>query len=508
MSQDLVTRIKRLAAAVGVLSLFGLIVLVSAWNMVFHYVEPDELLVVISKTGDELAQGELLAKPGQKGPLEDVLGEGRHFITPVLYEVESYKLADLNMVIAPFKIGVVKAKVGKPLPADRILADEGERGIRRTVLPPGRHRLNPRAYEVEIRDATLIKPGYVGFVTRLVGDEPKGKYSGPGEKGILEEVLQPGLYYLNPYEYSVREVEIGVNQISFLDREQISFPSADAFAIRLDATVEWELEPGKVPPVIDEFGARSEIEQKVLIAQSRSIGRLEGSRYGAKDFLLGEGREKIQTAFTTKLEEKCREKYIEVHSAYIRHISIPQNLLEPIRQAVVAQEMEQTAKVQELTRKSAADLEREQQLIEQRRQEVRFETQALIEQIKAEAEREVGQIEAETRRLVAEKQQEIAKLEAQRTELLGTAQAQVKQLLGEAEASRFALKVAAFGGDSDAFARFAFAESLPPQLRIHLVQTGEGTFWTDLQGRGDALWGKLLEDGKAKEPARPAARGR
>ena len=49
--EDLVTRLKRLAAGVGVLAAFVLILLISAWNMVFHYVRPGELLVVISKTG-------------------------------------------------------------------------------------------------------------------------------------------------------------------------------------------------------------------------------------------------------------------------------------------------------------------------------------------------------------------------------------------------------------------------------------------------------------------------
>ncbi len=491
----MMTRVKRVAAGAGVLALFALVLLVSAWKSVFYYVEPDELLVVISKSGDEPPPGQLLADPGQQGPLKEVLGEGRHFIWPVLYEVEKHDLAELNMIIPPFKIGVVRAKVGKPLPAGRILAEEGEKGIRRAILPPGRHRLNPRGYEVKLHDAILIQPGYVGLVTRLVGDAPQAKYAQEGEKGILSEVLQPGLYYLNPFEYRVREVEVGLNQISFLGGDEISFPSKDAFAISLEATVEWELDPSKVAELIDEFGEREEIEQKIIIAQSRSIGRLEGSKYGAKDFLLGEGREKIQHAFTNELEEKCREKYVEVHSAYIRHITIPQNLLEPIRESFVAKEVEQTAKVQELTRKSAALLEREQQLIEQRRQEVHFETKALVAQIEAEATRTVSEIEALTRKLVADKQQEIAKLEAQRTELLGKAQAEVKRLLGEAHASRFALKVQAFGGDSDAFARYAFAEALPPELKIHLVQTGEGTFWTDLSG-GGAVWGKLLDQSR------------
>lgn len=495
--EELVTRLKRVATGVAVLIGFGLVLLISAWNMVFHYVEPGELLLVISKTGDDLPAGQLLAGDGQKGPMREVLGEGRHFVTPVFYEVEKHQLQALNMVIPPLKVGVVRAKVGKQLPAGRILADEGERGIRRKLLPPGRHRLNPYGYEVEIADAVVIQPGFVGFVTRLVGTVPKGRFAVDDEKGILKDVLQPGIYYLNPYEYRVRQVEVGLNQVSFLKDEKITFPSKDAFTIKLDATVEWELEPAKVPLVMDEFGARKEIESKVLVTQSRSIGRLEGSRYGAKDFLLGAGREKIQTAFTQRLVEKCAEKHVAVHSAYIRHITIPENLLVPIRQSFVAKEMELTAQEQERTKKSKAFLEREQRLIEQRRQEVRFETAAMVAKIQAEATKNVGEIQADTRKLVAEKQRAIAKLDAQRTEILGRAKANVVKMLGEARAGLFKMKVSAFGGDSAAFARYAFAKALPKDLQIRLVQTGEGTFWTDLQGANKVL-GKLLQGSTRK----------
>lgn len=488
-------QIKKTLIAIAILVVVVLVAVIAAWNSVFYYVGPNEMLVVISKSGEDLKEGQLLAQPGQKGPMDVVLGEGRHFITPVVYEVEKRKVT----IIPPLKVGVVISKVGTPLPDGRILADEGERGIRRELLPPGRHRLNPYAYEVEIRDATVISPGFVGFVTNLVGTKPgddskRGKggirFVNEGEKGILENVLQPGIYYLNPYAKRVTMVEVGLNQVSFLGADQIRFPSKDAFDIRLDSTVEWELEPSHVARVLNEFGSRKQIEQKVLIAQSRSIGRLEGSRYGAKDFLLGQGREEIQRTFTEKLVNKCKEKGIAVHSAYIRAITIPEKLLVPIREAFVAVEKERTAKVQELTKKSAATLEREQRLVEQRRQEVRFETSAMVVGIGAEATKEVGQIEAETRRLQAEKQRAIAHLEAQTTELLGRANADVAGMIGEAKAGLFKLKVDAFKGDAAAFSRYAFANSLPKDLQIRLVQTGEGTFWTDL-GTADSQGGLL-----------------
>lgn len=571
---DLKTRIQRVASGVLVLGAFSLFLLVGAWNSVFHYVSPGQMLVVVSKSGDDAA--ELLAGPGEKGPQREVLGEGRHFVLPVLYEVEVHPVVD----VPPGKVGVVTANVGKDLPAGRILAEPGEKGIQRDVLPPGRHRVNPYGYKVEVKDATVIRPGFVGFVTSLVGDPPTqwlvqldgahattahvgsgselrahdaaalaaraeavlarvkapidrddlasdglawaaldrataqalrttpgvadilGPFAGPGEKGIWRDVLQPGLYYLNPYGVSVREVEVGINQVSFLGQDQIAFPSSDAFDIRLDATVEWELHPENVALVMAEFGARREIEEKVLKTQSRSIGRLEGSKYGAKDFLLGEGRRQIQDAFTQRLLEKCSEKHVTVHSAYIRHISIPDNLLAPIRESFVAQEIERTAKVQEETRKSAAALQRERSLIVQRRQEVHAESEAMVQRLRAEANRQVAEIDAQTRRAVAEKQQEIAILDAQRTKLLGEAQATVARLLGEARAGLFRLKVAAFKGDADAFARYTFAQTLPEELQVRLVQTGPGTFWTDLdRSTGlDPVSGALLEQQRRERP--------
>jgi hypothetical protein len=200
---------------------------------------------------------------------------------------------------------------------------------------------------------------------------------------------------------------------------------------------------------------------------------------------------------------------VTVHSAYIRHISIPDNLLAPIRESFVAQEMERTAKVQEETRKSAAALQRERSLIGQRREEVHAESAAMVQRLEAEANRQVAEIEAQTRRLVAEKQQEIATLDARRTKLLGEAQATVARLLGEARAGLFRLKVAAFRGDADAFARYTFAQTLPEELQVRLVQTGPGTFWTDLdRSTGlDPVTGSLLDQQRQKqEPQQPARR--
>src|SRR5207247_1525773 len=108
------------------------------WNAFFVYVRPGWYLVVISKDGAELPPGQVLAEEGQKGVLREVKGEGWHFIKPIFYTTELYE----NTVVPPGKLGIVTARGGTAPTDGRVLAQKGERGIQRDVLPPGSYRLN------------------------------------------------------------------------------------------------------------------------------------------------------------------------------------------------------------------------------------------------------------------------------------------------------------------------------------------------------------------------------
>ena len=67
--------------------------------------------------------------------------------------------------------------------------------------------------------AINIPIGYVGVVTSQTGKPAAaGSFAGPGEKGVMEKVLQPGLYYVNPRAYQVDVVEIGMNQVSIVGK--------------------------------------------------------------------------------------------------------------------------------------------------------------------------------------------------------------------------------------------------------------------------------------------------
>ena len=100
--------------------------LVWEWGFCRFYVYPNQMAIITTKTGESLPEGQILAKSHQKGIQEAVLGEGRHFLNPILCDWEIKPM----FVIPPGKIGKVTSKVGENLPEGEFLADEGEKGIR------------------------------------------------------------------------------------------------------------------------------------------------------------------------------------------------------------------------------------------------------------------------------------------------------------------------------------------------------------------------------------------
>ena len=202
-------------SAVGSVAALAVGWLAWQWGFCRFYVAPGQMAVVTAKSGDPLPPGQILAKPGQRGIREQVLGEGRHFLNPWLYD---YKIVPI-IAIPPGKVGVVTSKVGAELPPGEFLAEPGQKGIWRAVLGPGKHRLNPYGYQIDIADAISIPVGYVGVVTSLSGKQTTpDAFAGPGEKGVRRDILQPGLYYVNPKELQVDLLEIGVNQVSLLGK--------------------------------------------------------------------------------------------------------------------------------------------------------------------------------------------------------------------------------------------------------------------------------------------------
>src|SRR5262249_22387404 len=160
---------KHRAWAIAGAALAGVFLLYQLWVWEVERVEvpPDHFLVRIDLWGNDLPPGEILAPdPSYKGVQRELLTEGRHFLNPLLY---SYQLHPVT-VVPPGKCVVLTRKAGKPIPEDRLakgefLAGDGERGVVREVLLPGKHRIHPHEYHAELVDAVQIQAHQVGVRT-------------------------------------------------------------------------------------------------------------------------------------------------------------------------------------------------------------------------------------------------------------------------------------------------------------------------------------------------------
>jgi hypothetical protein len=587
------------------IGLFGIVAAAAAlifggfvWNFCRIYVPAGQMAIVTAKTGKPLPPGRILAEPGEKGVQRVPLAEGRHFLNPINND---WRIVPV-ITIPAGNIGIVTSKTGKELAAGEILApDDESKGVWRRVLGPGTYRLNPEGYDINIVNAINIPIGYAGVVTSLAGKPaPVGKFAGPGEKGVLERILQPGLYYVNPRAYQVDVVEIGMNQVSIVgksgtvvltkaqstsanglaelqkntlsaqsakradymnlnkdlgivaqgdaarlsqsqqmqnfsrqtakkpaaDRKAaidkirsrkssaeggmpapmalpppavqpsdsvafgmnqfVQFPSSDGFAIMLDMTVEFELMPESISRIYMLYGDLPAVVSKIILPQILSVSRMKGSGYKAREFIDGEGRQKFQKEMTDELVKILGEKKILVRNAIVRHVEVPSDILQPIQETSIAKEQDLTNKTQQETAKKQALLNTQLAMVEQYKRETEQETEKIVATIAANKDKEVAGIAADAQLKVAEINLKAAKIKADIVRTKGEAEAKAKFLVENERALGVKRRADVFKAP-ETLAELQFVESLGTDLSIRVLHSGEGTLWTDLKGSSIAV---------------------
>jgi uncharacterized membrane protein YqiK len=177
-----------------------------------------------------LPDGSIIALNGEAGIQADTLAPGIHFgFYPWQYEVRIERFTQ----IAEGMIGIVESADGKSLSAGRVLAKRvdcdsfqdarnfltggGERGPQITVIPPGTYRINTGLFSIVQEEVLEIEDNMVGVVTTRegralpTGDIAGGEIQGHnmfqdaqafidngGFKGLQEQVMLAGRYFINP----------------------------------------------------------------------------------------------------------------------------------------------------------------------------------------------------------------------------------------------------------------------------------------------------------------------
>jgi uncharacterized membrane protein YqiK len=210
----------------------------------FTIVPTGKLGLVLAKDGTELETGLILGRKvdcdsfqdavafltngGRKGRQTAIITPGSYRINTFLFEVE---ITDTT-VIPDNAVGIVTTQEGKPLEEQQIagriveghnkfqdvdlfMQKGGYKGLQEQVILAGSYFLNPWFANVEMVKMTEIAIGHVGVVISYVGEEGQdlsgvefkhGNIVSRGKKGVWAEPLGPGKYPINPYIMKVELV--------------------------------------------------------------------------------------------------------------------------------------------------------------------------------------------------------------------------------------------------------------------------------------------------------------
>jgi len=210
----------------------------------FTIVPTGKIGLVLARDGAELETGAILGRKvpcdsfqdaeaflkngGRKGRQTGIITPGSYRINTFLFDVEI-----TDMISVPDNaVGIVTTLEGKPLEegqiagkiigdhnkfqdADLFLNSGGYKGLQEQVILAGSYFLNPWFVKVDMVKMTEIPIGYVGVVISYVGTDgvdlsgiefKHGNIVAKGSKGVWAEPLGPGKYPVNPFILKVELV--------------------------------------------------------------------------------------------------------------------------------------------------------------------------------------------------------------------------------------------------------------------------------------------------------------
>jgi len=444
-------------------------------------VSAKHMAVLTAKTGLDLSNDDELAPtPDHKGVQIAVLSEGRYFRDPYSWSWEVLPQTE----IPDGKLGVRIRLHGENLPYGEFLATkDDQKGILPGVLNPGLYPINPYVEQVELHDPVTIPAGYKGVETNLSGPMPENPNTilvARGLRGVQETALEPGTYYVNPYEKRISQVDCRSQRINLAEERDLGFPSKDGFWVSLDGIVEFRIMPEKAAEVFVTYNENDngdrideEIRNKIILPNARSFCRLAGSDSLGHDFIQGLTRAKFQENFQAEMRKACEPLGIEIIQALITRINPPEKIAGPVRQREIAKQQQKQYLQETLQQQSEQDLAIEKSMVNRKQAVVMADQQVVKLTVEASQKQAVAVTKASELQAVAKIKLQAAKDEAAAVRSRGKAAAEVVKLENEAQAAGWKQAIAAFQGDGLRYARYVLLEKMAPAYRQIMANTAD-----------------------------------
>jgi len=467
------------------------------WEIERVEVGQGKYLIRIHRWGADLPSDQIIAPDeSYKGVMLDVLQEGRHFLNPIFWGYEMHDLVNVptgQCLILTRKFGSVIPS--ERLAEGDILAKEGERGIVPDVLKQGSYRLNPYAYSWEMVKAVEIGPDQVGVRTLKVGKDSRALPADPknpqyvvpdGYRGVQKTPVEKGTYYLNQYVESITAVEVRSHRAELTD---IEFPSRDGFILKPHVMVEYQVKKEKAPEVMvrltdegklhqadstPQEQEQNEILQKVLLPHIRGYARIEGSTFDARDFIvtgsaagndkMSNTRERLQKALLDKVRPRCEELGIEIRAVLLGEMKPPVELAEQIAQRDIARVKQEQNKSMVGQYQEEQKLQSIQTMKQQNREKVEAQTRLLVSKTQSQQLKQVEELRLKQELESAQIRLEAAKARAEAILSKGKAESAVTTAQNEAEVAGLRKAIQGFSS-TGAFAQYQVLKQMAPALR-------------------------------------------
>ena len=363
---------------------------------------------------------EFIGKGGQRGPQKDILLPGTYYINPLLFKV----IPETAKEIKPGEVAVVVSNVGK---------DPSEE-VRREMAAKVRQRMEREQAEQVAESVTrldVINDGRTAEQIKadlMTGDPADRRldegaheaYVVPeGYRGIQEQVVGPGRYYVNtlaitpiviPTTNQTVEWTAGEVANTFNPFEVIS---KDGFTMQLEVRVVFRVKPEDAPFMVAKIGGIERLIQNVMHPLIDSIFRNQASESSAMAYL--QNRHEEQERAEARVRAHLLKYHVDVVNVLICHIHLPEELMKTQTEKILAEQRQNMYNAQREAEEKRIQLEKTKSQADNQKDLMAATVGVEIaskraEQRKAEGEGEAhyiaqtGRAEAEKVRLMGEAQ--------------------------------------------------------------------------------------------------------
>jgi uncharacterized membrane protein YqiK len=292
---------------------------------------------------------EFIGKGGQRGPQKDILLPGTYYINPLLFKV----IPENAKEIKPGEVAVVVSNVGKDPSED----------VRRQMAEKIRQRMEREELEQaeEVAEFSELLKGDPADV-RLDEGAHEAYVVPEGYRGIRETVVGPGRYYVNtlaitpiviPTTNQTVEWTAGEVANQFNPFEVIS---KDGFTMQLEVRVVFRVKPEDAPFMVAKIGGIDRLVQNVMHPLIDSIFRNQASESSAMAYL--QNRHEEQERAEARVRAHLLKYHVDVVNVLICHIHLPEELMKTQTEKILAEQRQNMYNAQREAEEKRIQLEK------------------------------------------------------------------------------------------------------------------------------------------------------